>query len=350
MASNWRACVITWLIVTSLVLMYSLSGQNFAGNEEGGVSKQPPTFQALTSSSAEDSVKPSLTGAETTESPPFVASLFNESEIITRLTAQDCESWYHNVTADPKARAATTVPPIELFREHLNAIQAYIQLRTACFALLRKRIKGISTGRKVFIDMGSRKADSVTAFLKHYPQAKEYDIHCFEANSDFNQWYEGENKMPRVTYHNMAVSTVNGTLSLSDEDVGSSIVVKSADKEKHAKSKMVSTINWNEFLLRNFQPGDFIIVKMDIEKAEFGVLHLLLKSIALLHIDHLLLECHCSTYVPAPRPKRLAKLIGRDECKKMIHDMNDFGMVSIDWSKRRTAAEYARAHGKWYPT
>ena len=373
---NQHACFILWVIVSALVLITSLSGQSFVDE-----SNATPTSVAVPPNAAWDvpTVKsPEVTPEDTPRlirdpgAPTYaekskkrtwrtwqasddLASLFEGTENIARLGDDTpCDAEYERAVNDPR-RLAMTVPPIGMFREHLNAIQAHIRLRTQCYARLRRMLKARPTGRKVFIDMGSRMADSVTAFLEKFPNANEFELHCFEANSDFNDYYVagGANGAwidkfhTKVSHYNMAVSTVNSTMFLSEETVGSSIVVNG---EKHGKQKAVRTINWNEFLLAHFDPGDFIILKMDIEKAEFAVLHLLLKSFAFLHIDHLLLECHCTTYVPPPRPKRLAKEIGRDECKKISRDFNEIGMTSVDWSKRKSAAEYARKHGKWYPT
>eukprot|EP00759_Apiculatamorpha_spiralis_P022553 PhF_6_TR26670/c0_g1_i1/m.38760 len=378
--SSRRLCFAVWSVLVILVVGYTLSGETETvnsnnpnnnivalappqeGNNDGGEvennspppakpTKRPPVGVVPSQLGKADQVQQSdkISNYNNKFDGVTVASFFNGNESVTKLTEiAECEEEYNRIISDPDLRMKMEVPPLHMFREHLSALQAHIALRTPCYAHLFKKYKVTKrTGRNVFIDMGSRMADSVSHFLMHYPNANSFEIHCFEANSDFNGFYTEPNLVKhRVQYHNNAISTTNTTLYLSDRDVGSSIVVAHTG----GKQKPVQTINFNEFLLRHFQPGDFIIVKMDIEKAEFAVLHLLLKSFALLHIDHLLLECHCTTYVPPPRPKRLEKEIGRDECKKLSRDLNDVGMVSVDWSKRRTAAEYARTHGKWYPT
>jgi FkbM family methyltransferase len=352
---NWKACGVLWVMLTVIIVLTSLSGQSFVegSNSDGGdITAQsplvePPTNPPRITEEPEDPSPAPTTSAHKPPSGPLPDQivLFDGTEVITHLKGEECIAEYERVVNDPN-RFTMSVPPIGMFREHLNAIQAHILLRTECYALLRKRYKNKQPGGKnILIDMGSRMADSVTHFLAHYPGAKSFDIHCFEANSAFNSYYN-EPSLRHVHYYNYAVSTINSTMYLSESDVGSSIVVAHSE----GKQKAVNTINWNEFALRHFNPNDHVIVKMDIEKAEFAVLHLLLKSFAFLLIDDLLLECHCTTYQPPPRPLSMAKEIGRDECKKISRDFNEFGMTSVDWSKRRTAADYARKHGKWYPT
>ena len=44
--------------------------------------------------------------------------------------------------------------------------------------------------KKVFIDCGANKGQSIDLFVNSWDDAKEYEIHSFEANKDF-LWHPG---------------------------------------------------------------------------------------------------------------------------------------------------------------
>ncbi|KAF9272960.1 hypothetical protein BGZ68_001957 [Mortierella alpina] len=122
--------------------------------------------------------------------------------------------------------------------------------------------------RYIFVDLGANRADSLEVFLKH-PAKFEYDfprpswatheeaeIFLFEANPVFN-----------------------GDLVRAKEKSG-------------AKGTDLTAVNIATWLLRNTLPHDFVVVKMDIEGAEYEVIPHMADMGAWVVMDHLLVEWH----------------------------------------------------------
>ena len=254
-----------------------------------------------------------------------------------------------------------------------------------------------------FYDLGSRKLDQTMNFLNLYPGANQYNIICFEPNPSFNQFYQ---KTPnkKIFHLNAAVGIARDSLVLSNRHVGSSIIKeKQVQKEKSnvdvvadknnssSASEVVVRVlpfldallgtrleseSWTSYEATN-QNGKKIplpvaasslmmmprnsrkvIVKMDVEKAEFAIIHHLLRTGALSMIDEFLLECHYNTNLP--REKRDPELhIGYDDCVDLVNAIRDASSPSssmevVLWNSVKTATRtgrgYIESRNGFYPT
>eukprot|EP01060_Flectonema_neradi_P018830 TRINITY_DN25775_c0_g1_i1.p1 TRINITY_DN25775_c0_g1~~TRINITY_DN25775_c0_g1_i1.p1 ORF type:complete len:358 (+),score=74.35 TRINITY_DN25775_c0_g1_i1:51-1124(+) len=247
------------------------------------------------------------------------------------------------------------LPGIDKLRDNFNqATEAANHLRY-CHTNEKKRHKkmkgslGTTATRRFWIDLGSREMDVTKNFDLRYPGASKFIKHTFEPNPKFVPLYEARSD---ITHHQVAVSTKNDSLQLSNADVGSSIV-KNAAKNIAGPSVTVDTINWVNWLVRTVEPTDFVVVKMDIEFCEFAVLNLLLQSSAVTLIDELLLECHYKTrksrkYIPAEGEE---EPISRTDCKNLVHLIELSGVLAINWSKKNYYSDlYASSHGGFQAT
>ncbi|KAK2034740.1 FkbM family methyltransferase [Colletotrichum zoysiae] len=191
--------------------------------------------------------------------------------------------------------------------------------------------KGASKPRYIFVDLGANRADSLEAFLQH-PNAKfEYDfpsppwatheqaeIYLFEANPLFNpalldakERYTGQGKKVEV-FPSTVADVTDGTRTFyldtvnADHDFwGSSTYANAGDVvSSQSGGTVLSAVNVARWLLMNTLPRDFVVVKMDIEGAEYDLIPHFVEMKAWTVIDHLLVEWH--TILPSEDARRAA--------------------------------------------
>ncbi|TPX47398.1 hypothetical protein SeMB42_g03338 [Synchytrium endobioticum] len=170
------------------------------------------------------------------------------------------------------------------------------------------------TRRCAFLDLGANRADTLRVFLKE-PNAKfQYDfplpfwahhtqceIYLFEANplftADLNNASTLYNsKGINVTvFPETAIASFDGkidlhvdTTSVAHDFWGSTIL----DEGTEAPTVQIAAIDIASWIVKNFHPRDYVLVKMDIEKAEYSVLPRLLEAGAGNVMDVLLVEFH----------------------------------------------------------
>ena len=87
----------------------------------------------------------------------------------------------------------------------------------------------------------------------------------------------------------MGTSTATSYFEQSGHTIG-----RTASRHPDRKHTLaVQTINLSEWLVENVRHQDYVVCKMDIEKAEFDVLPALLRNPSVLRlIDELFVECH----------------------------------------------------------
>lgn len=260
-------------------------------------------------------------------------------------------------------------------KRHLDAFTRVLGDAAPCL----RKVRGVlhssqdatDDAAKIFIDLGSRELDSSQTFLAKFPDARRFHIHCFEANPKFAKAYAAfASSSPdiRLTYHGAALGVENTTLTLSDRSVGSSVVLDGAAAAGGGASAgtQVPVVDVADFMVREIVPeiaahrDSYVVVKMDIEKMEFAVLHRLARLGLLAVIDDLLLECHYNTNKPRAQ-RDPTKHIGLDDCKKLVDDLNAHlgttttgsrRFVAVLWNSPKTARSsgYGASHGGFFPT
>ncbi|KAF9900022.1 hypothetical protein EC991_008019 [Linnemannia zychae] len=190
--------------------------------------------------------------------------------------------------------------------------------------IVSKRDEIFSKGRKpryIFIDLGANGGDSLEVFLQNDDSKFKYsfpkpewatyeqaDIYLFEANPVFNnhlvaakQKYADKDININI-FPSTVVDIRDGTRTFFIDTVnvdhdfwGSSIYTTHPDVIKSSsKGTELTAINFAGWLLRNALPNDFVVVKMDIEGAEYEVVPHLAEMGAWAVMDHLLVEWHGS--------------------------------------------------------
>ncbi|KAF9974151.1 hypothetical protein BGZ73_002489 [Actinomortierella ambigua] len=198
-------------------------------------------------------------------------------------------------------------------------ISTLLLLVTYQHAPVRGRGVNHSKPRYIFVDLGANRADSMEAFLKK-PNAKfQYDypkpswanyedaeIFLFEANPVFNaqlvqaKQRADEEGIKVEIFPSTVVDVKDGirtffldTVNGAHDYWGSSIYATHPDAVRsQSKGTDLTSVNIATWLLRNTLPRDFVVVKMDIEGAEYEVIPHLADNQAWAVIDHLLVEWH----------------------------------------------------------
>jgi len=182
------------------------------------------------------------------------------------------------------------------------------------------------SSRKVFIDLGTRNGDSTKMFLSKYPNASQFEIHMFECDpafeEDLKKIQQGKNN---IFYHRQAawIEETDMTFGLAG---GGSSLLQTQLNDKQSNFIVVKAIDFIAWLHSNFSMDDFLLVKMDIEGAEFKIISKLIETENYKLIDTLLLECHyyeLTTLFPN---------IMKKDCDKLFVDLNKKGWQVINWS------------------
>ena len=145
--------------------------------------------------------------------------------------------------------------------------------------------------RKVFLDCGAHKGESIDLFRKVYPNADEYEIYSFEAHPEFADEIK---KRKNINFYNVAVWIKDSTITFYlGNNLGSTVEAeKRSDRRKDNKTVEVKSIDFSKFIKKNFKKSDHIILKMDIECAEYQVIPKMIKDKTLDYINVLYIEFH----------------------------------------------------------
>lgn len=144
--------------------------------------------------------------------------------------------------------------------------------------------------KKVFVDCGGHQATSVKMFIEKYPQSSEYEIHSFEANWKYNDYFQPYIDSGRINYESAAVWIEDGTTSFYMMNNASSAISKFHGDE--SRRQFVKCFDFSKWLSDNFDREDFIVLKMDIEGAEYEVLQKMIDDGTIDMIDRLYIDLH----------------------------------------------------------
>ena len=164
--------------------------------------------------------------------------------------------------------------------------------------------------RKIFIDCGSNDGCSVRKFRDTKDHNKEFECFCFEGNpklfeyhpvDDFCKFY------PNIVYG----SDETIEFYIQGSGGGSTTSRKKyqgyLDKYKCEVEKVeYQPVILSKFIKDNFDKYDYIILKLDVEVAEYSILQNMIDEKVLSHINEIYIEWHtgkktdyedCSTFI-----------------------------------------------------
>lgn len=148
----------------------------------------------------------------------------------------------------------------------------------------------------VFIDAGMHEGQSTEAFLKS-KTASEHEWNCFAFEPEPRLFQKASKKLQnKSTCFEQAVWTKDETLSFftGKNDQSSTLMHgKTTGNLDYTKPISVKAIDFSAWIKRTFDDQkDFIILKMDIEGAEYDVLEKMLTDDTLKYINILFIEWH----------------------------------------------------------
>ena len=146
--------------------------------------------------------------------------------------------------------------------------------------------------RKIFIDAGAYNGDSIDAFRKMRSDADEFEIYAFEPNPA----YKIELDAKDVIVIEKAVWIEDGYVDFyigEHDGTGSTLIKGKTSGEVNYKAPQQTLgVDFNNWIKETFDPNDYIIVKMDIEGAEFEVIPHMMEGESILYISQLWCEFH----------------------------------------------------------
>lgn len=164
----------------------------------------------------------------------------------------------------------------------------------------------------ILIDCGTHLGEGLAHLIEQCSMAEDaWKVFSFEPNIDsYNQVVNAEFKIKNIEFINKAVWVYDGDIifhaetppdSLKSDGAGSSLIgldewtpksVNNPGVGDFDKSYSVGCISLARFILSNCTTAEKVILKLDIEGAEFDVLEDLIKTGAVKLIDDLYIEFH----------------------------------------------------------
>jgi FkbM family methyltransferase len=149
--------------------------------------------------------------------------------------------------------------------------------------------------RNIFLDCGAHMGESVAMFLRKVAFAEKYEIHSFECNPSSIAFFNSiHGSKTNVTLHKKAVWTNNAGINFYLGSSPGCSVIKSEKSGNLDKENpiFVQSISLSDFIKENFDIDDNIVLKIDIEGAEYDVLPDLIQTGAIKYIKNLFGEWH----------------------------------------------------------
>ena len=153
--------------------------------------------------------------------------------------------------------------------------------------------------RKIFIDGGANKGQSTEAFLSQWPKSEDFEVYMFEPDVASIKMIKSKSffNSEKVQLLNRAIWVVNENLTFfvkSPTSEGNTIVKEKVEAQswKQKSEYQVKAISLSNWIKNNFNLNDYIILKMDIEGAEYDVIKHLDATGTLQFVDVLFLEIH----------------------------------------------------------
>jgi FkbM family methyltransferase len=165
---------------------------------------------------------------------------------------------------------------------------------------------------KCFIDCGARIGESIERLLNTDPDAHAYNIHMFEPNPVCYDIICANPRYADFTKHKQGVSDESGIERLwgcvkTNTSVGSTMEISKAQFDKVEPNDYldVEVVDLSNFLFDNFKKEDYIILKLNIEGAEYRVLEGLLKSGACFLVQKLFVDFHTQWLAPEYKEREI---------------------------------------------
>ncbi len=176
--------------------------------------------------------------------------------------------------------------------------------------------------KKIFIDLGGNKGQSIKLFLERYPNAKDFEIHTFEPNPIL---WDILKEFPAILHKEVAW-IYDGEIDfyVAKRSEGSTVVRgKITAKVDYDNPKRFPCIDFGKWISQ-FK-DDFILLKINIEGAEYPILEHMIKDGSIRYIDELYVQFHDIHKIEGITEKDTARI---------MELLKDNGLKPKKWSKR----------------
>jgi FkbM family methyltransferase len=173
----------------------------------------------------------------------------------------------------------------------------------------------------VFLDCGAHNGCSVRKFIKTRGDWSDFEIICFECNPKIE--FVPPREALYVKRYRKAVWITDAKarfyLGKQRGSHGSSLLRKKSTGQLDRKKPIwVDTIDFSLWLINNFAQSDYIVLKMDIEGAEYAVLDRMFSDRSIHYVNELFIEWHWNKigHHEEKHKKLVNHLIGINICPK----------------------------------
>ncbi|XP_077862250.1 uncharacterized protein LOC144343703 [Saccoglossus kowalevskii] len=174
-------------------------------------------------------------------------------------------------------------------------------------------IGSLPAPRKFFLDCGANVASSVLLFRETYPRAKEYTIHSFEIDPQLRPYF-APFESRTMFFHNQGVSNTSGkleaylegawypgkiSLHVEEQWGGGTFFAEESEKtaqdggnRKLSRRMQVPAVDLSQWIQHNTNRADYVILKLDVEGAEYSIIKKMLEDGTFDWIDKFYGELH----------------------------------------------------------
>lgn len=186
--------------------------------------------------------------------------------------------------------------------------------------------------RYVYVDVGARSYGSSIGswFMKHYPkQNKTFHVYAIEADKTFHKEYGLRKGVTLLPY---AAWVKNETLTFQIHRGMGKIQTMQYACDYDGKVEKIQGFDLAEWLKNTVSRNDFVVMKMDVEGAEFDLIPRLFESGAICLVDELFLECHYNRWqrcCPGQRSPKYERTY--EQCLALFHSLRRRGVLVHQW-------------------
>lgn len=145
----------------------------------------------------------------------------------------------------------------------------------------------------VYIECGTHNGNTLRRFLKSGRHVDK--VFSFECNPHFFDSWSDLEKMPNVQIIRKGVWTKEGTLDLfvgGPSFMGSTFLKKKSASIDYSKPVTVPTIDFSAWLKENVTKEDYVILRMNVEGAEYPILDKMIRDKTIELIDEAVIGFH----------------------------------------------------------
>lgn len=167
---------------------------------------------------------------------------------------------------------------------------------------------------KIFLDVGGNNGCSVKKFRQNYDKKSEYKIYSFEPNPIFYNCYsvfQNHSLIQKAAW--IYDGNIEFFISKRQDSAGSSIYKDKIDPISQKSiikdnKTIVECIDLSNWIVNTFTDQDYIVLKMDIEGAEYPILQKMIDMKSIHMIDEIFIEWHY-TKIPSISKKQHEDII-----------------------------------------